>query len=106
VWVAERDSHIVGVLLIHDHADHLIIDNLAVEPATQGAGVGSELLRFAEQRARELRVAEVRLSTNEKMTENLAYYPHRGYLEIGRGVQAGFARVHFSKQIRESGRRE
>jgi hypothetical protein len=33
------------------------------------------------------------------MTENLAYYPRRGFVEIGRRVEDGFRRVYFSKQL-------
>jgi hypothetical protein len=41
----------------------------------------------------------VRLVTNELMTENLEYYPRRGYAETGRGTQDGYRRVFFSKAV-------
>jgi hypothetical protein len=40
---------------------------------------------------------EVRLYTNEAMTENLDYYPRRGYRETHRATQNGYRRVFFSK---------
>ena len=44
-------------------------------------------------------VYEVRLYTNEAMTENLTFYPRHGYRETGRAVEHGFRRVYFSKAI-------
>jgi len=49
--------------------------------------------------ARRHGLSQVRLYTNEAMTENLAYYPRRGYAETHRAEQGGFRRVFFSKVI-------
>ena len=75
------------------------MENLAVRPADQGRGVGRRLLTLAEQRARDLGLAELRLYTNAAMTENLAYYPRRGYVETYRADQDGFHRVFFRKPL-------
>jgi hypothetical protein len=56
-------------------------------------------MALAEERARSLRLPEVRLYTNEAMTENLAYYPRHGYTETHRGQQDGFHRVFFRKRL-------
>jgi N-acetylglutamate synthase-like GNAT family acetyltransferase len=99
VWVAEQDDALVGVLVIVIAGDHLLIENIAVSPACQGAGVGSLLMHTAEQHAREAGVPEVRLYTHELMTENHTYYRHRGFVETHRAVANGFARVFFTKQL-------
>jgi hypothetical protein len=44
--------------------------------------------------------AVTRLYTNAAMTENLAYYPRRGYIETHRAAQDGFHRVFFRKPVR------
>ena len=56
---------------------------------TEGLGVGRQLLARAEELAAELGYDEVRLYTHETMTENIAYYPRRGYTETHRGGQDG-----------------
>lgn len=99
VWVVEVDGQVRGVLVLIRHVDHLLIDNIAVDPQTRGTGLGHELLQHAEQQARALGLTELRLYTNELMTENLAYYPRRGFRETGRRVHNGYARVYFSKQL-------
>ncbi len=45
------------------------------------------LLDRAEGDAVELGLSEVRLYTNEAMTENLTFYPLHGYHETGRAVR-------------------
>lgn len=105
-WVAEQTGELVGLMVLGSAEHHLMVDNVAVAPAAQGAGVGSRLLHMAEEHARMRGLPEVRLYTNEAMTENLAYYPRRGYLETHRGVQHGFRRVFFTKFIDQVARRE
>jgi N-acetylglutamate synthase-like GNAT family acetyltransferase len=99
VRVAEVDGEIVGVLVTEEHSDHLLLENVAVSPGAQGRGVGALLIETAERLAAEANLPEVRLYTNAAMTENLEYYPRRGYIETHRGGQAGFARVFFTKPV-------
>jgi hypothetical protein len=42
---------------------------------------------------------EIRLYTNEAMTENLDRCPRRGYHETHRSTQNGYQRVFFSKVV-------
>jgi GNAT superfamily N-acetyltransferase len=104
VWLALGDnspagSDPVGLIVLVPAPGYLLLENVAVIPSAQGRGAGSLLLQFAEVRARELGLTEIRLYTNAAMTENLAYYPRRGYHETGRGEQDGFSRVYFAKQL-------
>jgi GNAT superfamily N-acetyltransferase len=99
VWVAEVGARVSGVLVLYPAPDHLFVDTVAVPPSIQGRGVGTALLAFAETQARSLGLGEVRLYTNELMVENLTYYPRRGYIEVGRGVDAGFNRVYYMKRL-------
>jgi ribosomal protein S18 acetylase RimI-like enzyme len=99
VWVADDTSAVVGLLVLVAADDHLALENVAVLPEAQGHGIGCLLLAHAERRAGALGLAEVRLYTNEKMTENLAFYPRRGYVETRRAGQAGFGRVFFAKRV-------
>jgi ribosomal protein S18 acetylase RimI-like enzyme len=98
-WVAEDDGTAVGIVVVELHPDHLLVENIAVRPAAQGRGVGRRLLARAEELAAELGYDEVRLYTHETMTENIAYYPRRGYTETHRGGQDGYRRVYFRKQL-------
>jgi GNAT superfamily N-acetyltransferase len=83
-WAALEDGQIVGFAVIIAQRGYLLLDNVAVLPAAQGRGIGARLLALAEEQARGLGLREIRLYTNEAMTENLAYYPRHGYAETRR----------------------
>jgi ribosomal protein S18 acetylase RimI-like enzyme len=99
VWVAVDNDIVVGLAVLFLQPDHLLLDNIAVSPSGQGQGVGTRLLTLAEAYGRRHGMSEVRLYTNEAMTENLAYYPRRGYVETHRAEQDGFRRVFFRKPL-------
>jgi ribosomal protein S18 acetylase RimI-like enzyme len=105
VNVAEDGDGFAGVAVFWPEAGHLYIDNLAVWPDRQGQGIGSRLVEACETHARTLGLTELRLYTNEAMTENLDFYPRRGFVETGRGEESGFRRVYFSKALPASDER-
>lgn len=84
VWLLEGAERPIGLLVLERHPDHALIYSVAVAPGRQGEGHGSALLRFAEARAREWGVPELRLYTNARMERNLAIYAAAGYREVGR----------------------
>ena len=98
-WVAVEDGQVTGFVILVARPGYLLLENVAVLPAAQGRGIGGRLLGLAEQHARSLGRSEIRLYTNEAMTENLAYYPRRGYTETHRAEQDGFRRVFFRKPL-------
>ena len=71
VWVLVSDDAVVGALVTEHRGDHLLLETIAVAPGAQGHGYGRMLLDRAEGDAAELGLTEVRLYTNEAMTENL-----------------------------------
>ena len=99
VWVAQRRGDIVGVAVAHPRLDHVFLENVAVHPQAQHAGVGRLLMRTVEDHAACHERHEVRLYTNEAMTENLDFYPRLGYRESHRAVEHGFRRVFFVKTL-------
>jgi ribosomal protein S18 acetylase RimI-like enzyme len=98
-WVADDDGEIVGLLVLVPSDDHVLVENVAVEPARQGEGIGRALLAFAEQRAAELGVSEMRLYTHVLMTENQALYTRLGYVEVDRRTVEGRTGVFMSKRL-------
>jgi ribosomal protein S18 acetylase RimI-like enzyme len=98
-WVAEVDGQVLGLLVLVVCEGYLLIENIAVLPSAQRRGIGGRLLMLAEDEARANGLGEIRLYTNEGMTENLAYYPRHGYRETRRAEEQGFRRVFFSKTL-------
>jgi N-acetylglutamate synthase-like GNAT family acetyltransferase len=98
-WVSEDATGITGFVVLVPNDDHLLLENVAVRPDQQGHGIGSALLAVADRRASELGLSEVRLYTNEKMTENLAYYSRRGYVRTHSATEHGFRRVYLTRHL-------
>jgi len=95
----EADRTMAAIIVLLPEPDHLLLDNIAVRPERQGQGLGRRLIAFAEEQARRLGHSEVRLYTHEKMTENIALYTRLGFVETGRGQQAGYNRVFMAKRL-------
>ena len=94
----DADGTIAAIIVLLPKLDHLLLDNIAVRPDRQGHRLGRQLIAFAEGEARRLGHGELRLYTHEKMTENIAIYTRLGFIETGRGHEAGYDRVFMTKR--------
>lgn len=99
VYVLEYENQLVGVLVLINMEEYILLDNIAVAPDFQGKSLGKQLMEFAEIYTKENGKNEIRLYTNEKMYEDIQIYNHLGYIEYGRGEEAGYNRVFFKKRI-------
>lgn len=100
VWLAGEAPDIDAMVELVSKADHLLVANIAVHPDRQGAGLGRQLLDFAEAEANRQGFRELRLYTHVTMTENVAMYEHLGWEETHRGGQDGFERIFMRKILR------
>lgn len=98
-WVLEQEGRPVGVLVLEDEPEALLLYNIAVAPDAQGKGIARRLIAFTEAETRRRGHALLRLYTNEKMVENVAMYPRLGFTETHRGDEAGHRRVYFEKRL-------
>ena len=94
----EADA-IAAIIVLLPKADHLLLDNIAVRPERQGSDLGRRLIEFAEDESRRLGLAELRLYTHVRMSENIALYKRLGFEETGRGNVAGYDRVFMRKRL-------
>jgi ribosomal protein S18 acetylase RimI-like enzyme len=101
VYVLATGAEIAGLLALEAQDQTLLIDNVAVDPAFQGQGLGRRLMAFAEQYAHAHGLREVRLYTNEVMVENLAFYQRLGFVEVERRMDDGYRRVFLRKSLAE-----
>jgi GNAT superfamily N-acetyltransferase len=97
VWA--DDAGIGGYAVFYPRGDHVHLENVAVDPARQGQGLGRRLIEFVEAEARRQGLAAVELYTNAKMTENQRLYPALGYVETHRASEDGFDRVFYRKAV-------
>ena len=92
--VIERGDIVVGYLIAYADAEAYHIENVAVDPACQGEGLGARLLRHAMAAAMSLKLSALSLYTNAVMSENLALYANLGFVETHRLVELGYNRVY------------
>ncbi len=97
LWVA--GVPVAGFLVGYPRGDHWHLENVAVDPAAQGTGLGRALIAHAEAVARAAGAQAVELYTNAQMTENRSLYPRLGYTETGTRMEGGFDRVYYRKEL-------
>lgn len=83
-WVVEGRDRLVATMVLSLMPDSMQMDLLVVHPDHQGKGIGSALMDMADVEAAKFGHDRVTLYTHETMTENLALYAARGFVETRR----------------------
>lgn len=99
VQVLIRGPDIISLLILIPKSDALLIDNVAIDPAWQGQGLGRYLMSVAEAVGRAGCHPCLRLYTHEKMAANIALYGHLGFEETARIRERGLNRVYIEKPL-------
>jgi ribosomal protein S18 acetylase RimI-like enzyme len=81
------------------HADHLLIENLAVSPSFQRRGLGRNLMDHAEKVAASAGFNEIRLYTNKLFAGNVRLYSELGYRVDREEEFKGGVAVYMSKPL-------
>jgi len=97
--VVDIAESIAGYIVCYPDGADFYIENIAVSPDRQGAGIGGLLMAHAETCARAAGCTTLALYTNIHMSENLTLYPHLGFVETDRREEDGFHRVYFRKPL-------
>lgn len=111
--VAERTGQILGTVTWYPpgtaghcdwyrRPDVAVFGQFAVQPASQGQGVGSLLIAEVERRAREIGAGELALDTAEPATHLIDYYARRGFrqVEVAQWKGKTYRSVIMSKSLR------
>ena len=75
------------------------IRSVAVLPAFQSMGIGTELMAGLERRAAESGFAQVVLKTTESLERAQRFYESRGYRAVGGTVDSGADYVWYLKEV-------
>jgi ribosomal protein S18 acetylase RimI-like enzyme len=102
--VIEIAGSVHGYMIAWPETDAYFIDNIGVDPACQGGGLGRRLIDHAVSQAGRLGLPALRLYTNALMSENLAMYAHIGFVETHRALEKGFHRVYMRWTLPERAR--
>lgn len=85
-FVAERDGAVVGTVLLHlcpdvmfEERPYALLENLVVDPAVRGGGVGRALLEHAERVCREHHCTKIMLLSGVQRAEAHGFFERLGY---------------------------
>ena len=103
VFLAVESDRVVGVAVTEQRESGLYIDRLGVDPARQGAGLGSWLLARLEEVARSRGAPGMSLETAEMMDHLIRLYRRNGFEIVGRGPPShgkdSHLRVYMAKPL-------
>jgi ribosomal protein S18 acetylase RimI-like enzyme len=99
VWLAEAEGNLAGLLELIIEPDHVVVEDLAIDPIHQNRKLGRWFMDFAEKVARLNGLGVMRTYTNQHMQQNIAIYLHLGYHETHRGTTEGIPRVFLEKRL-------
>jgi ribosomal protein S18 acetylase RimI-like enzyme len=100
VVVIEAAGSVRGYMIAWPEPDAYFIENIAVDPKSQGDGLGRRLIDHAVVQTEKFKLPALRLYTNVLMTENQSMYAHIGFVETHRVVEKGFHRVYMRWSLR------
>jgi len=81
--LAEKDDHIVGFVYLKPRLEATRLDLLAVSPAQQRTGIGSQLLYAAERLSSSMRCLFMHIRVMNLHRETIKFCQRRGYVEFG-----------------------
>jgi DNA-binding MarR family transcriptional regulator/N-acetylglutamate synthase-like GNAT family acetyltransferase len=97
--VAMSDGLPLGCVGLKGGGEIAEIKRLWVSPAARGLGLGRRLMDAAEQAARRLGIATLRLDTNSALPEAAALYRRTGWTEIARFNDDPYPDLFFEKRL-------
>jgi predicted N-acetyltransferase YhbS len=106
-FVAEQNGTIVGSVFVRITGTTGYFGMLAVDPGSQGSGIGRALREHAEAYCKAAGCTEMTLSTGDFRTELLPYYRRAGYRVVSYQPSSGadwnlsrpFQIVHMAKDL-------
>jgi ribosomal protein S18 acetylase RimI-like enzyme len=94
------DEQLVALIEVIVNSDNLFIENIAVVPHRQGQGLGRHLLNHAEEKAKQAKLRELRLLTNQAFSTNIRLYESAGFhIDRTEPFAGGGTTVYMSKAI-------
>lgn len=95
-WIMERDGRVIGYAVTMVAAGEAHLLNLSIAADLQRRGLGSELLLFVIQLARDCAAVTIYLEVRASNQAGRALYAHHGFAEIG--LRKGYYPAHQGRE--------
>jgi N-acetylglutamate synthase-like GNAT family acetyltransferase len=104
VWVAERESVVIGTAGAISVPNALMVRGMAVHPAARGLGVAKRLLYEVEKFARQNGYKQLSLFTTPFLTQAISMYQASGFCFTGETAKPhGTRLLHMAKRVDHEG---
>jgi GNAT superfamily N-acetyltransferase len=104
VWVAERESAIIGTVAALSSSDFVMVRGMAVHPVARGLGVAKGLLNEVEKFARRNGQEQLSLYTTPFLTQAIRLYEASGFRFTGETASPhGTRLLHMQKTLDSDG---
>jgi GNAT superfamily N-acetyltransferase len=90
LFLAAEDGQLLGCVFAKSRPGSVYVGKLAVWPHRQGQGLGRQLMRAAEDFARETGHAAVELDTRIELTENHETFAALGFVKVAEHAHDGY----------------
>jgi len=81
-----EEGTIIGCVNLQQHEDRIYLGMLCVSPKLQGGGVGKQLLKTAEEYARQLQCRSIYMTVISLRQELVDWYKRHGYKDTGERI--------------------
>ena len=98
--VADIDGIAVGCLRFERGPGLLRVRRVAIDPAWQRRGLGTALMNWTHDSAREQGLGEVRVGVRRALPGNIAFYERLGYTLLAEHRHPGYAEVTWLEMSR------
>lgn len=96
----EDSGDVLGLIEMIPSGKYLTIENIAVNPNAQAAGIGSLLLEHSETVATSLKLKALKLYTNAAFETNIRFYEKRGFETFRtEPIPTGGQAIHMRKML-------
>lgn len=103
IIIATKSDKIAGVLVFDTSDEGITIETIAVNPYTQGNGVGRKLISFAETVAVKSGFPYLNILAHRSMDNVKQIYEHLGFRPYDERIVDGYDRIYFRKRLIENG---
>jgi GNAT superfamily N-acetyltransferase len=102
LWVAERDSELLGTTGAVSVTDSILVRGMAVDPTARGLGIARRLLQRTEDYARHSGNSQLSLYTTPFLAEAIRLYQKSGFQFTGETARPhGTELLRMTKFLRE-----
>lgn len=98
-WTIDGNDGLDGALILEFRPADMLIWSVASHPSARSRGVGSDLLAFAQRRAREKGRDTIRLYTASVYDSNIAWYKRQGFAEESREPLSDRVKANMVKKL-------